>query len=313
MTDFSIELNFLKPNVDFDYEQINTLKTDDYSNLLTSISKYYKVDTNQIELFNGHSSAIYSILKFLNLKYCFIYAPCHLGYKKAASNLDYEVRLINRFENLYLPIKEKSVVIFANPSFLDGTYYDLEKLFEYWISKDATIVIDESLLDFCSESSVVKYIKSYEKLYVLKDYSKYYSNENLNISSIFSNNKNCEFLRKYEPEDKLSTFTMIYLEEALKDREFKLISNSINIKNRNDLEKVLHNHKYVETFFRSSSNSLLVKLKNISSKEFRDKLEKDNIKIADCLKYDFIDDSFLNMYVNSKDDIYKLKEVLDAF
>ncbi len=37
-------------------------------------------------------------------------------------------------------------------------------------------------------------------------------------------------LRKYEPEDKISSFDMIYLEEALKDKDFRVISNSVNIK-----------------------------------------------------------------------------------
>lgn len=313
MIDFSVELNFLKPNIEFDYNQIDTLKKDNYHNLLNTLSKCYKVQTNEIELFNGHSSAIYSILKFLNLEYCFIYSPCNLAYKKAASNLDYKVRLINRFENLYLPIKEDSVVVFANPSFLDGTYYDLEKLFEYWLSKNATIIIDESLLDFCAQESSLKFIKYYEKLYILKDFSKYYSNDNLNISTIFSNKKNSELLRKYEPENKLSIFSIIYLEKALKDKKFKLISNSVNIKNRTDLEKIFNTNKYVDSFFHSNSNSLLIKLKNISSIEFVEGLKKKNIKLANCLNYDFIDDSFLNIYVNSKDDIYKFKEILNAF
>lgn len=313
MIDFSVELNFLKPNIEFDYNQIDSLKTDNYFNLLNTLSQSYKVETNEIELFNGHSSAIYSILKFLNLKYCFIYSPCNLGYKKAALNLDYEVRLINRFENLYLPIKDDSVVVFANPSYLDGTYYDLEKLFEYWLSKNATIILDESLLDFCVQESSLKFIKYYEKLYILKDFSKYYSNENLNISSIFSNKKNSKLLRKYEPEDKLSIFSIIYLEKALKDKKFKLISNSINIKNRTNLEKIFNTNKYIDSFFHSSSNSLLLKLKNISSLELAEELKKKNIKLANCLNHDFVDDSFLNVYVNSKDDIYKFKEILNAF
>lgn len=309
MRDFSSEINFLKPNVDIDY---NKIASANYSELLYLLEKRYKVKSNQIELFNGFSSSIYSILKFLALKYCFIYSPCNLEYKKAASNLKYEVRLINRFENLFLPIKDESVVVFANPSYLDGTYYDLENLFKYWISKEATIIIDETLLDFCGEDAAIKYLEKYEKVYILKEFSKYYSNKNLNIASIFSNAKNIENLRKYEPEDKLSAFDMKYLEESLKDREFRLISNSINIKNRIALEKIFHSHKYVDFLYHSSSNSILIKLKNISSKEFRARLEEKEVHISNCLKYDFIDDSFVNIYVNSKDSVQSLKEIIYA-
>lgn len=143
----------------------------------------------------------------------------------------------------------------------------MENLFRYWISKDATVLVDETLLDFCGEDAAIKYLKEYEKTYIIKDFSKYYSNENLNISSIFSSIKNIETLRKYEPENKLSVFDMKYLEESLRDRDFKVISNSINIKNRIQLEKIFHSQKYADFLYHSSTNSLLLKLKNISSKE----------------------------------------------
>lgn len=271
MADFSKEINFLKPNIEIDY---NTINEAEYGKLLELLEKRYHILATQIELFNGYSSAIYSILKFLKLKFCFIYSPCSLEYKKAATNLEYEVRLINRFENLFLPIKEESVVVFANPSYLDGTYYDLENLFKYWISKNATVIIDETLLDFCGEDAAIKYLKEYEKIYIIKNLSKYYSNKNLNIATLFSNDKNIEALRKFEPEDKLSYFDMKYLEESLKDKEFKIISNSVNIKNRIELEKAFHSCKYVDFLFHSSTNSLLIKLKKISSKEFRENLKK---------------------------------------
>lgn len=309
MINFNSEINFLKPNVEIDYNKLGSVS---YEKLLTLLEKRYHIGKNSIELFNGYSSAIYSILKFLDKKYCFIYSPCNLEYKKAATNLNYEVRLINRFENLFLPIKDESVVVFANPSFLDGTYYDLENLFKYWESKDTTVIIDETLLDFCGEDAAIKYLKNYKKIFIIKDFSKYYSNENLNISTIFSTEDNIELLRKFEPEDKLSIFDMKYLEEALKDTRFRAISNSVNIKNRIELEKIFHSCKYVDYLFHSSTNSLLVRVKNISSKQFLKKLEEKDIKLSNVLKYDFIDEHFVNIYVNSKDNIKKLKEVLYA-
>ncbi len=235
-----------------------------------------------------------------------------MEYKKAALNLKYDVRLINRFENLFLPIREKSVVVFANPSYLDGTYYDLDKLLEYWISKEATIIIDETLLDFCSENATINYLNIYDKIYIIKDFSKYYSNEYLSLSSIFSSENNISNLRIFEPDNKLSNFHMKYLKECLKDNKFRLISNSINTKNKVELEKFFYSCKYVDYLFSSSSNSLLIKLKNISSKKFLEKLEEKDIKLPNCLKYDFLDDSFVNIYVSSGENIRNLKEAIYA-
>lgn len=309
MIDFSQKVNFLKPNIQIDYNKITRV---DYDTFVKLLANKYKLVSNQVELFNGLSSSIYSILKFLNLKYCFIYSPCALEYKKAAKNLECEVRVINRFENLFLPIKDKSVVVFANPSYLDGTYYDLENLLKYWISKEATVIVDETLLDFCKEVAAIKYLNDYEKLYIIKDFSKYYSNENLLVSAIFSNEKNISCLRKFEPENKLSNFDMKYLKEALKDIDFAVISNSVNIKNKIELEKIFHSWKYLDFLYHSSSNSILIKLKYLNFKILQEKLKENNIRVSSCLQYDFIDESFFNIYVSSKDNIVKFKGVIYA-
>ncbi len=79
MIDFSSEINFLRPNTQIDYNKISRVN---YEEFATSIAKRYKIVPKQLELFNGLSSAIYSILKFLDLKYCFIYSPSLLEYKK---------------------------------------------------------------------------------------------------------------------------------------------------------------------------------------------------------------------------------------
>lgn len=307
MIDFTNDTNFIKPNVEIDFNHNNS---SNIKNTIHLLEKKYKINKTQIELFNGFSSAIYSLLKFLNLKFCFIYSPCDLEYKKAAKNLSYDARLINRFENLFLPIKESSLVIFANPSYLDGTYYNLENLIDYWISKDATILLDETLLDFCNEFSYIEYLEKYQKIYILKDFSKYYGNKNLNITTVFSSKKNIENLRKIEPNHKISAYDLSYINQCFEDRQFKLISNSINTNNKIELEKIVDKCKYINFSINSNTNSILIKLKDTNSKKFKNRLSEKKVKIPNCLKYDFIDDSFINIFVNSKNDILKLKEIL---
>ena len=312
MFDFRNEINFLKPDIQIDFNKICD-ESSSYKSLLSLLEERYKIKKTNIELFNGFSSSIYSLLKYLNSKYCYIYSPSNLDYKQASSNLGYETRLINRFENIFLPIKENSVVIFMNPSFLDGTFYELDKLFEYWASKNAKVIIDETLIDFCGKSSCIKYLGKYENLFILKDLSKFYSRKNLNIATVFSDENSIKSLRKYEPENKISSFDIKYLEEALKDKKFSTITNSVYIKNRIQLEKILQEHKFVDSMFQSNSNSLLIRLKNINSSEFKKKLSKNGVIINTCLEYDFIDEYFVSFYVASLNNIKGLKKALDAF
>ncbi len=314
MIDFSCCSNFIKPNISIDYNEVNTLKENCYKKLLSLIAKRYNLSKSKIELYNGYSSAIYSFLKYINLKHCFIYSPSEHEYRKAALNLDYEVKLINRFENIYYPIKENSVVIFMNPSFLDGTYYELEKLFEYWISKGTVILIDETYFDYCHLKSAISSIDEYKKLYIIKDFSKYFSNELLDIASIFSNEENINQIRRFEPSNKISIYNVKYLEESLKDEKFKNISNSINIKNRIELENSFFATGIVDIIYQSNTNSLLIKLKDdIDINRLKENFLKNNIKVESCEIYDFLDEKYLNIYIKSKDDIQELKKVLDAF
>ena len=65
-------------------------------------------------------------------------------------------------------VEENSFVIFVNPSTPDGQLYDINILMEYWMSQNCTILVDESFLDFTNGESMIKYIKEYDKLYILK-------------------------------------------------------------------------------------------------------------------------------------------------
>jgi threonine-phosphate decarboxylase len=63
-------------------------------------------------------------------------------------------------------------VIFVNPSTPDGRFYKLDTLIKEWIKKNATIIIDESFLDFTDFTSAIKYLKKYKKLYIIKSMTK---------------------------------------------------------------------------------------------------------------------------------------------
>ena len=134
--DLSSNINFIKPDVHLDFNNLDISSYPIYDKLYKKIANTYKINPEQMELFNGGSSAIFTFFKHLDLKHCTIYSPAYLEYKKACVNFGYELRTINRFENMNLPVKNGSLVIFVNPSTPDGTYYDMDTLMEYWIERD---------------------------------------------------------------------------------------------------------------------------------------------------------------------------------
>ena len=309
--DLSSNINFVKPQINVDFNSLDISSYPTYDKLYEKIASNYEVESSQIELFNGGSSAIFSLFKHLNLESCSIYSPAYLEYKKASLNFGYKLNLINRFENINVEIKKNSLVIFVNPSTPDGKYYDLEELMQKWIENSCTILIDESFLDFCDKPSAIKYLESYDKLYILKSMTKFYSSAGIRVGTIVSTKENIEKLKEFEPMWKLSQFDSIYLQNALEDKVFKSISIKINEKNKIELENILKSSALVEEISTSSANYILVKLKDIKAKEFQERLKPYKIMVRDCSNFDYLDDRFVRIAVKSSSANDSLKRALN--
>ena len=311
--DLSSNINFIKPKINIDFNTLDISSYPTYDKLYEKIASNYEVQKDEIELFNGGSSAIFTLFRNLALKICTIYSPAYLEYKKASLNFGYELDLINRFEEKTAIVKPNSLVIFVNPSTPDGNYYELEELMQNWMKNSCTILIDESFLDFCDKPSAIKYLKTYDKLYILKSMTKFYSSAGIRVGTIVSRKENIAKLKEFEPMWKISHFDSIYLQEALNDKEFKTISKEINIKNRAELEEILKSSSLVERIYESSANYLLVKLKNINASKFQELLKPYKIMVRDCSNFDFLDDSFVRVAVKSSSANERLKEALKKY
>ncbi len=308
--DLSSNINFIKPQINIDFNTLDISSYPVYDKLYEKIASNYGVQCDEIELFNGGSSAIFSLFRYLNLESSTIYSPAYLEYKKAALNFGYKLNLINRFENIDAEIKKNSFVIFVNPSTPDGKYYELDELMQKWIESSCTILIDESFLDFCDKPSAIKYLKTYDKLYILKSMTKFYSSAGIRVGTIVSTKENIEKIKEFEPMWKLSQFDSIYLQNALKDKVFKSVSQKVNDKNRLELETILKSSNFIDEISTSCANYILVKLKDIKAKEFQEKLKSYKIMVRDCSNFDYLDDRFIRVAVKSSDDNDSIKRAL---
>jgi threonine-phosphate decarboxylase len=196
----------------------------------------------------------------------------------------------------------------VNPSTPDGKYYKLKKLFKIWKEADATVLIDESFLEFCEKKSVIKELKNYKKLYILKSMTKFYSSAGVRVGAVISNKKNIQNLKKTEPLWKLSQFDIVYLSEALKDKKFRKKTLIATKKNREFLVKILKKTELFEKIYKSDANFILAKLKNMRASEFQESLVSKGVMVRNCSNFDFLDEKFVRVAVKSKDSMRKLYE-----
>ncbi len=292
--DLSSNINFIKPEVEIDLNSIYISFYPDYQELKEEVAKNYSVTSENIELFNGATSAIYSLLRYLRefSDIVNLYAPIYLEYKRCSILNSYSLNLINRFNNLKGKIEQNSVVIFTNPSTPDGKFYNLESLIKKWIAKDSYIIIDESFLDFTEFKSATSFL-DYKRLYIIKSMTKFYASAGARVGAIISNPKNIREIREREPIWKISQFDQEYMKSALRDRSFPKRAGEENLKNRLELERVLEKFNFIEKIYSSDVNFLLLKLKGIEAQELQESLKPYRILIRDCSNFDFLDSSYI--------------------
>jgi threonine-phosphate decarboxylase len=310
--DLSSNINFIKPKITIDFNNLEISPYPNYSKLAQAIAKLYQIEEDELELFNGATTGIYSLFRELDLNEVTLYSPCYLEYKKSAQLNGYHLNFINRFENINQEVQENSFVIFVNPSTPDGKFYKIDKLMKHWIEKKCTILIDESFLDFTPFESATKYIRAYDKLYILKSMTKFYSAAGIRVGALLSNKKNILAIKRKEPLWKISEFDSNYLQSALEDKTFAIKSKNINNENRELLEDVLVNSSLVKKVYLSSANYLLVKLQTIKAEEFQKRLLPYKIMVRDCSNFDGLDNSYVRIAVKDKISIKRLEEALTS-
>lgn len=300
--DLSSNINFITPIVDFGGVTLNSYPT--YERLTETLASHYGVTSEELELFNGGSSAIFALIRFFDNPTCTIYSPAYLEYKKASLLHGKKVTLIDRFEAMDAEVEENSLVIFVNPSTPDGRYYEIDVLMEHWSAKNCTILIDESFLEFCGGDSATRYLQTYNKLYVLKSQTKFYGCAGVRVGIVLSSRENITALKTKEPLWKISALDSHFLITALADESFHACSHVLNDEAKTYLKTLLDHSSLFEKVFESDANFFLVRLAHMNAKTFQEKLIPYKIMVRDCSNFDFLDERFVRIAVK---DIEALK------
>jgi len=304
--DFSSNINSYHPKLTITPTSDMLVKYGDsnHTKLKDSIKNRYKIKKNQIALYNGATSAIFAILESLKQRRIYLYAPLYGEYEKASLESKKKIHKIDRFKNLYKKPKKDSIVVFVNPSTPDGKYYDLEKLFKIWEKQNATVILDESFLEFENLKSYRTKIESYKKLYIIQSFSKFYSCAGVRIGAIFSNKQNIKKLKT--PMWNLSSFDVEFLTQRLDDSKFVKKSRKLHKRNKKNLVKILEDSKLFSRIYKSDSNFILTK--SADSKKLFEYLLKDKILVRVCGSFDNLSDDYIRFGVKDDELHKKLKQ-----
>ncbi len=316
MLNFTEDENSVKTDITFNSKDINK-SSQSYDNVLSSLSLYYQVYLDELLLFPSKKSLIHSFFRYIHTSFdirnIYIYAPITKEYKEIAYLYDFNIILINIYEDININIPKSSLVIFANPNLLDGKYHNLEELFTLWNKNNAVVFIDETFLPYTSKSSTNKYLNITQNLFILKSLNKFYSNKSIKLSTLLSSKINIKNISLYESKDSISLYDIYFTNSFLKEKNFKVISKAINSKNKNILELILSTKKVFEYYIPSDTNFILVKVLDKEIDCFYEFLTQNSIRLEECSSYDFLSKAMFRIVIKNQEKLEKLSKALESF
>jgi threonine-phosphate decarboxylase len=315
--DFSSNINFVKPKVNIEIQNLNFVPYPDknYTVLKQSAGIKYNISPEQILLFNGGSAAIFNFFRHYSEKYknAVMHAPLYSEYKRAAQLFNYKIKLINRFEKSDNNLNyENSTVVYVHPSTPDGLLHpNIEENIHRDLKNNCTVLVDESFIEFSNAKSLTPLTQVYDKLFILKSMTKFYGTAGIRLGLLISNNNAVLEFQKKEPLWGISLFDAEYMNKALKNSSFKELSDKINDKNKKTLYLILKNSNLFEKIYHSDANFFMCKLKNISACKLTEQMENHKILIRDCSNFDFLDKQFVRFAVKDHESLKKLEEAFN--
>ncbi len=306
--DFSSNVNLYAPKMDITLTQNALVRYADssYSGLKKVIAKKLEIKKSQIALYNGATSAIFALFKELKSKDVYLYAPLYGEYEKAAIQEKKNVRKLSRLYEFGVEPKKGSIVVFVNPTTPDGKYYDLKRLFKLWKKRGCTVILDESFLEFEELKSFRDEIKSYDKLYIIQSFTKFYSCAGVRIGAILSSKRNVKKLQT--PLWNLSSFDVAFLTQRLQDAEFQRKSVALHKKQKRELLKILKNSNLFDIIIPSDANFILVHSK-IGYQIYRYLLKR-KVLVRTAGSFDFLSNECLRFAVKDAESHKTLKKLL---
>lgn len=323
--DFSTTINPLRTSKKIKAEIRKNLKylhnypDHDSRRLRKRLAQYHKIDMENIICGNGSTELIYLIARTLRPQRVLIPAPTFLEYERAISitgsiekraqieylflKAEYDFR-INPDEFVYVLQKGAESSRSFDMAFLCNPNNPTSKL----LKKDAVLtiaegarkekcylVVDEALIDFCSDETVIKEVEHNPYLIVLRSMESFYALSGLRFGyGIFPENLIARLNEQREPWT-VNSLSQRAAVVALKDKGYRKETVKIITEEKEFLEK---NFKKLGIEFTSSdTNFYFIRIDNAD--EVCHQLKTKGILVRNCGNFHGLDSSYIRIAVKS--------------
>ena len=287
------------------------------------ISAYFKIDYENIILGNGSTELIYLIVQTLKPKKVLIPAPTFCEYERALNNNNVSINFYKLKEKQeYLVSMDEIIpqlagidlVFLCNPNNPIGTFLpkkEMLTLVKEVQKRKIFLVLDEAFIDLYEEDSLIKEVKNYDHLIILRSLTKFYGLPGLRIGFAASSPKLIKKLEAQKIPWSVNCLAQIAVREMLRDERFISKSKSFLLEEKEFFYQELSNIEGLKVH-KPSANFIFIKLLgNISPEQLMEQLAKKGILIRDCSNFRGLEKgNFIRVAVRTrKENIKLLKEI----
>ena len=310
---------YLKKHLDSISEYPDPNSTD----LRANLAWFTGVPKKQIVVGNGATEIIYNFCKtFLNKKTrVLIPIPTFSEYEVSAKLCDCKISffktmdLSKNLQKFIMKIPRNGCVFICNPNNPTGiliTKNEILKIIAAAKKKSTIVFVDETFIELVpgNDESVIKHIKNFENLFILRSLTKSFGLAGIRIGYGVGSSQIIEPLQKIKIPWNVSNLAQRAASAAIcyhpfLDKTCKLIKKEKNFISSN----LAKSKKFV--CYTSATNFLLVKTKT-KSKFLQKKLLKQKILIRDCSTFRGLNQNYIRIAVKTRKENIKLLKALEV-
>ena len=291
--------------------QIDVYPDSESKKLRSNLKWFTGVNPSQILIGNGATEIIYNFCSVFVNKKTKVLIPCPTfsEYEKAAKFFGGKIihfkslNLNNVLSQFLSKIPSNGIIFFCNPNNPTGELLSkksIQEIIKVAQKKSTLVFLDETFIELVPDlnHSLVKSIKLYENLFILRSFTKSFGLAGLRIGYALGSKQIIEILQKVKIPWNVNYIAQSAAAVALCHSDF-LEKSRKNIKKENIfLINSLSKFQWL-TCFESSTNFILIKTK-INSKLLQKKLLKKNILIRDCSTFCGLNENYIRIAVKNR-------------
>ena len=293
------------------------------SQLRGNLSWYTGISKKQIVIGNGATEIIYNFCQaFLNTKtQILIPIPTFSEYETAAKLCGCKIsffKTMNLSKNLQkfiIKIPRKGCIFVCNPNNPTGVLLkknDMIKIISAAKKKSTIVFVDETFIELVpdSDQSIIKNIKNFENLFILRSLTKSFGLAGVRIGYGVGSSQIINHLQKIKIPWNVSNIAQGAASAAICYHPFLDKTRKLIKKEKYFITSKLAKSKKF-TCFNSSTNFILVKTKS-KSKLLQKKLIKHKILIRDCSTFRGLNQNYIRIAVKTRKENIKMLSALEV-